>query len=65
MTALQVSYSIENEATKERELKGLYEACKSLKIKKAKIVTLEEEDSIKYKGVEVEVIPAYKFMLNS
>lgn len=61
---LQVSYSVENQSTKERELKGLYEACKFLNIKKGKIITFEEDDILNYKGIEVEIIPAYKFMLH-
>ena len=63
ITPLQVSYSIENEDTKQREINGLYAACKYLKCKKGKIITFEEEDNIKYKDIEIEIIPAYKYML--
>ncbi|MCF6183770.1 MAG: ATP-binding protein, partial [Bacteroidales bacterium] len=64
LTPMQVCYSTENQSTKERELKGLYEACKFLNIKKGKIITFEEENTLIYKDVEVEIIPAYKFMIN-
>jgi len=64
LSPLQVSYDVENEDTKKREFEGLYAACKYLKCNKAKIITFEQEDSVKYKDIEIEIVPAYKFMLD-
>ena len=60
---VQVTYSLKNEQTKTRELKGLYEACTYLKTDKGIIITFEEEDEIKYKNISIKIIPFYKYFL--
>ena len=64
LAPLQVSYTLENEETKKREFEGLYVACRFLNCKKGQIVTFDEEFSTDYKGIKIEVIPAYKFVLD-
>jgi predicted AAA+ superfamily ATPase len=64
LSALQVSYSVESEDTKKREFEGLYTACKFLNLKKGKIITFDEEFQTQYKDIMIEIVPAYKFMLN-
>ncbi len=56
--AVQVCYSI-TEDNKEREISGLQEAMKELKLKKGTIVTLNQDDKIG--GIDVK--PAWKFLL--
>ncbi len=58
--ALQVCYQMQEPATREREIKGLVEACNYLGLKKGTIVTMEEEETLERDGVEVEVLPYYK-----
>ncbi|PJA07432.1 MAG: ATPase, partial [Flavobacteriales bacterium CG_4_10_14_0_2_um_filter_32_8] len=57
------SFSLQNDATKKREFKGLISACEFLKVKKGIIVTYDEESIEKINEIEIKVIPAYKFML--
>lgn len=64
LLALQVSYSVENEDMRKRAFEGLYTACKFLNLKKGQVVTFDEEFQTEYKGIEIEIVPAYKFMLN-
>ena len=59
----QVSYTIQNSDTKKRELEGLVLACKSLQTKKGFILTMDETETIDYKGHDIEVIPTWKYFL--
>ena len=59
--AVQISYSILNEDTKVRELRGVLEACNYLKTKEATIITFFEDDEIEYQGVKIKIIPFYKY----
>ena len=52
-----------NPKTRARELKALETGMKELGLKKAVIVTEDEEEFIKFQGGVIEVIPAYKWML--
>jgi uncharacterized protein len=61
--AVQVSYSIQDNDTKEREIKGLLNACEYLKIKNGIIVTFEEEDNFKINNINIKVLPAFKYFL--
>lgn len=62
---LQVCYSLQHSDTDEREIRGLMRACEYLKVKKGTIVTFEEEDNLKIGNITVEVIPAFKYYLES
>lgn len=59
----QVTYSLEDEVTKKRELEGLVAACKYLETKKGTILTMDEEADLTYKGLDVSVIPCWRFFL--
>ncbi len=61
--AVQVSFSILDEDTREREIDGLLSACEYLKTKNGIIVTFEEEDNFKINNINIEVIPAFKYCL--
>lgn len=58
---IQVAWSLENESTRERELRALHDASAELEKTKCTIVTLNEEweseDSL------IEVVPLWKFLL--
>ncbi|MFH1051296.1 MAG: ATP-binding protein [bacterium] len=60
---VQVSYDVSDKDTLARELRGLYDACEYLKIKRATIVTQSMEKQMKHKGISVNIIPAYKYLL--
>jgi len=59
-SAIQVCYQI-NEHNMHRETQGLIEAMKSLKIKKGFILTMDQEDVLKDAGIEISIIPFYKW----
>lgn len=60
---LNVSYEMESPATKEREIKGLIEAMKSLSLKEGSIVTAEHKDMIKTEAGKIKVIPLWEWLL--
>jgi len=60
---VQVSYSIQDSDTNEREIRGLLRACEFLNVKKGMIVTFEEENNFKIQEIKIEVLPAYKYFL--
>jgi len=62
---VQVSYSIQDPDTKQREIKGLLSACEYIKAKKGTIVTYEEEDTFNSNNIGIDVIPAFKFILET
>lgn len=63
-TAIQVSYSMtDTEGTFERETKALVKMQSRLEVKRNVIVTFEEEALITVDGIDIEVIPAWEFLL--
>lgn len=58
---VQVVWQLENQVTKERELKALTIALEELKIKNALIITQSEGGLIEVGGYTIHVVPAYKF----
>ena len=63
--AIQVCYDISDQDTKKREERGLVSACKEFKLKKGFIITHSEELRYKIDGINVEVLPAYKYLLSN
>lgn len=61
---VQVSYDITDSDTKQRELKGLAEACNYLNTDTGIIITFDNEDEFVYKNISVNVVPFYKYFLN-
>jgi len=62
---IQVSYTLKDEDTKKREIKGLIAACQYLNVNNGIIVTYEEEFTEIVSEINIKVIPAYKFMLEN
>ncbi len=61
---VQVTESLENEKTKEREMASLLEASKENEnVKKFTIITLAEKGEINYSGLKIEVVPLYEFLV--
>lgn len=61
--AIQVCWSLTDEKTREREIGNLLEALAELKLKEGFILTEDEEDEIKIKGVKINILPVYKWLL--
>ena len=61
--AVQVSYSIDDPLTCEREMRALRKLSETFPVRKAVIVTYDEERTISEKSLEVEVWPIWKWLL--
>lgn len=61
LKAIQVCWTIKDNDTRKRELRGLLSACKTLKVKQGTIITFEEEEEFVCDNINVSVIPFYKY----
>lgn len=61
---VQVCYDLNPDNLK-REMNGIMQAMKFFNVQKGKIVTFTNSDLIKEHEFEIEVIPAYKYLMNS
>jgi predicted AAA+ superfamily ATPase len=61
--AVQSSYSISEMATREREIGGLVDLNKVHPLKRAIIITYDEEETVDQDGLRIEVIPIWKWLL--
>ncbi len=61
---LQVCYSIDSPETYARETTALRKASEDLKCEKLRILTFNEQKRIEIGGKTIEVMPAWKWMLN-
>jgi uncharacterized protein len=60
---VNVSYKIEDEKTRKREIDGLMEAMDYLKLDSSYLVTCEEENTIEIEDKKIIIIPLYKYLL--
>lgn len=60
---VQVSWTLTDPDTRNREIKGLLKATTYCKVNEAWIITLEEEEELTIDGVHIQIIPAWKWML--
>lgn len=61
--AIQASYRMSDEATMEREMKALHALHSFKPLRKAMIITYEDEGCVDYKGLEIELKPVWKWVL--
>ena len=61
--AIQVSYSIDDPITREREVRALYKMSEVFGIKKAFVITWDEERTISENELGIEVVPVWKWLL--
>lgn len=62
--AIQVSYSIDDPLTREREVKALRKMSEVYPINKAFIITRDEEQSLSDDNLEITVLPVWKWLIN-
>ena len=62
-TAIQVSYSIDDADTYEREVGGLVKFLKAFKQYKGFIITWDTERQITEDGISIGAIPVWKWLL--
>ena len=61
---IQVTWSMEYNETREREIKGLLEASSATGCDNLLIITDDEENSFEVDGKRINVVPAWKWLLN-
>lgn len=61
--AVQASFSLSQQDTKEREVKALVDFNKVIKLDRAMIVTFDEEDHFEENGLAIDVVPVWKWLL--
>lgn len=61
--AIQVTISLEDKTVKEREMKGLIEACKKFDLHEGTIITLDKQENITVDGIKIHIIPAWLYCL--
>ena len=61
--AIQVTYDMSNEETKNREIKGLITACKNFNLNSGIIVTYDNEDEFIENSIEIKLIPFHKWAI--
>lgn len=64
-TPLQISADISHPDTKSREIMGLLAGAKHLNSQQGIIITLDQEENIEQDGVQIKVLPAWKWLLQS
>lgn len=61
--AVQVCYDLEDADTFDREVNGLVKTCQKFNLKKGYIINIEQDKSIKIEGVNIAIVPAWKYLL--
>jgi len=62
--ALQVTYDMSSDETRKRELKGVVNACNTFGLSSAMIVTYDSDEVITHEGIEIVLIPFFKWCLS-
>ena len=60
--AVQVCYSVQDAESRKREVDALIKMSKQIDIKKMIVITKDEEDTISERGIQIEVIPVWKWL---
>lgn len=61
---VQVCYTLVDPATRKRELRGLTEAMDEVGVERGTVVTYGEEESLEEAGKKIDVVPAWKFLMD-
>ncbi|MCD4843571.1 MAG: ATP-binding protein [Methanosarcinales archaeon] len=60
--AVQVSLTLEDESTKNREIRGLMEAMNTHNLQQGLIITQEESEKLRINDKEIQIIPVYEWL---
>jgi len=62
---IQVSYSLSNEKTKKREIRGIVDACKEFGMKNGIIITTEAIPDFEVEKIKIKVALLYRWLLDT
>lgn len=62
-TAIQVCYSLSDAETRGREFAALFALSKRYEMNSLSVISKDTEETLEYKGLEIKVIPAWKWVL--
>ena len=62
--AVQVSYSISNNVTRQREITALIKLSEYYKLDALEIVTYDEESTVQQNGLTINIVPVWKWLIN-
>lgn len=65
VSAIQAAWTLDDDRTRKRELRGLVDACKSLGLKEGLIVTADTDEETEKDGVTIEIRSFVKWALKS
>ena len=60
---VQVAWELNEEQTKNRELKGLIQTCQKFNLPNGTLITFNESQELKNKGIAIKIIPAWQYFL--
>jgi len=60
---IQVAYTMDDDSTRKREIKGIIETCKRLQMKQGIILTYDEEDQLSENSIDITIQPVINFLL--
>lgn len=60
--AIQVSYSLRDEQTRNREVNALVSLSRFMNISTALIISKDQEETIEQDGISIKVIPVWKWL---
>ena len=63
--AVQVSYSLKEESTRKRETDALLKIAETQAVETLLVITYDEEETIQKNGMEIKVIPIWKWLLDT
>ncbi|MBR4824552.1 MAG: ATP-binding protein [Spirochaetaceae bacterium] len=62
-TAIQVCYNLSDDETRNREFSALYSISRRYELEKCLIISKDTEETFLHNGLEIKVIPAWKWIL--
>ena len=62
-TAIQVCYNLSDDETRDREFSALYSISRRYELEKCLIISKDTEETFLHNGLEIKVIPAWKWIL--
>jgi predicted AAA+ superfamily ATPase len=60
--AVQVCYSLQDIEARKREINALVKMSKRIGVKRWVVISKDEEDTISEQGINIEVIPVWKWL---